>query len=264
MLSLQRTGCNEGSSVKDSSGKIFKVIAVGEGGTVTLREMQPDGNPGPDVSVEYADFVEKYTLTTATFEVCHDWAERVPSKQPAYKESVAKAQVLVALSLMSAEASDALRLQLKPTKSVFVERSFGQQKLCVMPDTTRIVVCDGGQPPKAGLSCTVVSGGEKVMCYLMSMSPFDPAFAIRVTSEPSEANVAISTKIVTITSSLRAKQSSVQVHLPFLSNPERLQKGDELFLFREAEEKGVKRAPPLNFEEGRPSGRPKAAKASQE
>lgn len=257
-FSLKVDGFEVGSLVKDVEGQIYQVAEMNGDGVVAKR-LLPDGAVGTSTSFEYSEFAGKFRQTTTVYENMHDWQEHTASKQPAYQEAVLKAHVLTAMSVLAADSASKLRVQVKPVRSVFADDNYGPNKLLLVPETTKVASpAADGQPPKGGLECNIVYSqepGEKKSLYLLPSfgdTFVVPAWAVRFTEHEQEANVSIVKKSVTITFACKKEKCcSVDVVMPVLSNPKRVKKGEELFIFREPatndKNKGLKRDRTLNL-----------------
>jgi len=261
LLSLQNQGFKVGSVVKNSANKLFTIANLeADGGQVTLHELSHDGSGGTVSKVDYGDFVGCYRVSAVTLEVVADWASKSPQHQSEYRDAVVRAHVLTALAQLGRQGSTGVRVQLKPVRTVFAEEAFAMQKMILVPETTKM----SADASKSCFPCqvNVPGGGVFKMTLMPTFGPtfVAPAWAVRSTDNPDQANAAIVKKTVSIVISIgKASEARLQVTVPYLTNVKRLQPQDELFYYKQPETKGTKRSvASISIEPAAKAGKAKA------
>ena len=191
-------------------------------------------------TVSYDEWLSKYELAGPPAEYM-DWAAVAPSESKGYQEAVIKAHIQAAMATLgSNRGNPKVELQVKPNRAVFAGAAFTTNKLCLVPESQRIVsVSADATAPVGSLMCTV-NGQEDQNFYICPMfndSFGCPAWAVKASSVKDESNLEVGYKKVHIAITAMAVTTSLKVDLPVLTNICDLKKGDELVLYRPAPSK---------------------------
>lgn len=234
-LSLKSSGFKVGATVRKSDGPLCEIVEFGSDGDVTVRNLS---DTAETMTIDYQTFTSQFRLTSATIEVMSTWQDRAPAKQSVYAEARNKAYVLSALAHLGSTSTTELKIQLKPTRGVFADCNFANGKLCVVPETLKMVTSPASA--QNGLECVITLSGIKSSVWLLpsfSETFASPAWAVRSVSDTSEANVAVSKKTVAID----VGGCKVSVQVPVLTNTKKIRSGDELLIYKEPSVKAAKR-----------------------
>ena len=100
------------------------------------------------IVVSFEDFLAQYGKAKSEIEVLEGWQNAIPMKIASYQEALTKYRIQLGLAMLANKNSTpSLRIQVKPTKSLFAEASFPSGKLCLIPETTRITATQAARCP---------------------------------------------------------------------------------------------------------------------
>ena len=168
------------------------------------------------------------------------WQNAIPMKTASYQEALTKSRIQLGLAMLANKNSTpSLRIQVKPTKSLFAEDSFPSGKLCLIPETTRITATPANnEPPAGGYLCKDTDTTGKTYLLpppLFSTSFVSPMWCIKTTEKEADANMELVYKKVFVSVGIRKSGSeSTELELPALVNSTHLNHGDELVVYRSA------------------------------
>ena len=206
-----------------------------EDGTVSLLA---SGGDKALIVVAYDVFLESYQIVRSVpVAVLEDWVSKRPLRQAPFQDVMAKAYVQIALAGLASELPvPKVRIQLKPTRAVFMEASCGIGKLVLWPDTNKIMLLSSSkQAPPGSLACTMPPELCANIAYLVlafSESFAVPAWALRRTEDEQQANVRVITKNTSVVVTQGKISKAVDIGIPVMTNYKILKKDDELMLYQ--------------------------------
>lgn len=237
--------------IKKSDGTVYKIAKFDGDGNVEIQLLSKDGEPGKPLSIAYGCFIVEFRVTATTFETFADWQSKMPSVQQSYIDAKIKAYVTAALAQAGAATETQLKIQLKPTRSVYAVEAFSVGKLVLVPESNKMSMV---QPHVFALESIVAIGKVKHSVWLLpafSDTFAAVAWAVRtITADRTGiVNMTVGKKMVTITIDDTTK---VVVQVPVLTNSKKLKADDELVLLYEPVAKAkAKRPPALTLQSGK-------------
>ena len=201
--------------------------------------------------VGYNELIENFAISKAAAEFFIDWTNHRPSNIDCNIEHVAKLSVQLAVHhLANITPVPVVKLQTKPSKSVYSDIAHQPGKLVLVPETTRITCQSGSaQPPNGGLQCEVpehmkTNGQTYWLMPQYSEKYAVPAWIVRTTEDDSAANIEVQQRQIYVSASSskgagskgKGNQSSCFT-IPVLTNSKAVKKGDELFIYKEPQPK---------------------------
>ena len=212
-----------------------------------LQQLAEGGEAIQRSTVEFLKFVAGFRCTAATVEIMNNWQEKAPGKQTSYVEAKHKAYVLAALAHLGDTSEKEVKVQMKPCRTIYSEANFGNGKLVLVPETTKV----SATKPASGLSleCIVSVGKMKHSMWLLpsfSDSFASVAWAIRTDDQEDESNMTVGKKNVQIT----IDGDKISVQLPVIQNNKKIHVGEELIMYKEPHTKPVKRPPTMMLQQG--------------
>lgn len=246
---LYLQGFNIGKTAKHRNGSLATIVDIDDKGKVVLAELGADGSAGEPSAVQYEEFCNNYSPSTAVIEVIAGWLDKRPSSQQAYKEYTAKAAITLAMRRMSEIATweDSLRLHAKPTRMVTATSNIPKGKLLTVPETMKMMMIEPtAVVPTGGLGVQLPKAVCDKVLVLMPHFASDfivPAWAIRTTEDETKSNIEIVHKAVLIeVGSGKGKDkgketSAIEIRIPILTNSKPIGKDDELLMYRPLVEK---------------------------
>ena len=235
-LALKNQGFVEGTPVTDGNIGVIRKIDL-DGSVTVCRSSSADVSEG--IVVSFEDFLAQYGKAKSEIEVLEGWQNAIPMKTASYKEALTKSRIQLGLAMLANKHSTpSLRIQVKPTKSLFAEASFPSGKLCLIPETTRITAFPANNEPLAGgylCKVTDTTGKTYFLAPLFSTSFVSPMWCIKTTEKEADANMELVYKKVFVSVGIRKSGSeSTELELPALVNSTHLNHGDELVVYRSA------------------------------
>jgi hypothetical protein len=205
-----------------------------------------EGNDGEIVDVDVEKFASSWHLYEEAFFTFN--GDSHASQHPQFQLVSAKAAVHVAMHLLvQAVGKPSVRIQAKPTKTVFADTAFKPATCVLVPESMNIsTVMSGSAPPAAGIA--VETDADTDVKFFASPSPLimddakqpltSPFWAVKTTAEPSEANMQLIQMSTKTTGKIDGKPAlNREIKFWVLSNHKALKKGDELIVYK-ADSKG--------------------------
>ena len=249
---LHLRGFEKGKYAKHKSGSLNTIVDIDDAGKVVLAEVCADGSAGVPSTVEYEEFYNNYSPSTAVIEILTGWSDKRPSSLSAYMEYTAKAAVSLALRRLSENSTseDLLRLHLKPVRMVTASSNIAKGKLLTIPETMKMSMVEPHTDvPTGGLA---VKLPESVCTKVLALMPHFakdfvvPAWAIRATADQEKANIEIAYRAVSIQvgsgkGAGKGKDSPpmFDIRVPVFTNTKLINKDQELLIYRAPVEKKV-------------------------
>lgn len=208
-------------------------------GCVVLRGTEHGVPDASTTQWTFDEFLAGHSMAKAPVELFEGWPKHRPSSAPQYVEAVAKAQILASLAAMGGSVPmPQLRIQAKPMRSVFATIGYATGKLVLVPETSRIGAGaeSGGLQAKIEEEPTIDGSSSTVVYHLLPMiSPkfACPAWAVRTTDTPADANMEVTMKRMKLSVGFSQKSnSSIGAEIPVLVNSCPIKPDQELLIYR--------------------------------
>jgi len=220
-----------------------KIISIGSDGKVTLVPFAHDGAPASDemrYSVAFEEFLGNFKVAKKKYEPA-PWPENSTRKSEQYTNITLKSMVVIALHDLDKSSADPnVRVQAQPRPAVFATATIASKELLMVPATMALSAEDDSK--KRATFCCKITGSDQLF-NLMPQKTKEcaaPCWYVRASDDADEANVTIKNVNMYMSRASDTKTGRGKVHvisIPCLTNNKKIEIGDEIVMFKEAEEK---------------------------
>jgi hypothetical protein len=230
---LQEGGVTVGCRLQDpdDAAAVLEVQSISPDGDVKGMKVAEDGSLTRSELKMTAEDALAWIIVKSRVEYIDDWDAAKPEHNAAFVETIGKAYMAIAMSkLAMAQTNPKLKVQNKPTKSVYADDKFKKGSLCLVFETPKVqaIAADASIPPRALKVTLPHELGDKSM-YLLPAGAENfvcPAWAVRSGAHP---NMILKYKPVQISTSTDGHASkTVTLSMPCLVNSAPIVAGAEL------------------------------------